>query len=65
MIYLVIAGVLGLAAWQLIGFLRRLKSSDSGCAAGGCNSCPSDGGCSIQDWNFIKEESLRKSETTS
>ncbi|SDW02829.1 hypothetical protein SAMN05444487_101125 [Marininema mesophilum] len=61
MIYLVIVGVLGFAAWQLIGFLRRLKSSGSGCAAGGCNSCPSNGGCSIQDWNFISEEAIQKS----
>ncbi|MFC4076245.1 FeoB-associated Cys-rich membrane protein [Salinithrix halophila] len=49
MIYLVIAAVLGFAAWQLVSFVRRLKNSGSACSSGGCSGCPSSGNCSIQD----------------
>ncbi|MDI3327914.1 MAG: hypothetical protein QJR06_05145 [Alicyclobacillaceae bacterium] len=43
MIYLVIAGVLGLAAWQLAALVRRLRTGNcaSGCSeCGGRHHCP-------------------------
>jgi hypothetical protein len=43
MIYVVIAVVLGFAAWQLFAFAKRAKK---GHCAGGCSGCAVKGYCS-------------------
>jgi hypothetical protein len=53
MIYGLMAGVLGFAAWQLIAFVKRAKA---GMCAGGCGGCASRGNCSIQNGTLIQIE---------
>jgi hypothetical protein len=45
MIYVIIAAVLGFAAWQLIQFARRTKQAR--CTPGGCAGCGHNSDCSI------------------
>lgn len=45
MIYVIIAAVIGFAAWQLVAFVRKARA---GSCSSGCNGCGSNGNCSIQ-----------------
>jgi uncharacterized membrane protein len=45
MIYVIMAIVIGFAAWQLVAFFKRSKSG--GCASG-CHGCSANGNCQIQ-----------------
>jgi hypothetical protein len=45
MIYVLIAAVLGFAAWQLVQFARRTKQGR--CAPGGCAGCGTSQSCSL------------------
>lgn len=49
MIYVIIAAVIGFAAWQLLAFVRKAKA---GSCSNGCNGCGSNGSCSIQASQF-------------
>ena len=53
MIYLVIAAVLGFAAWQLFAVIRRTRQ---GSCASGCSGCSSKGSCSVQQPDLIQLE---------
>ncbi|WP_081857223.1 FeoB-associated Cys-rich membrane protein [Tumebacillus flagellatus] len=54
MIYLIIAAVLGFAAWQLVQFVRRTKQAR--CSSGGCAGCGHNASCSAS--SIIKLEEL-------
>lgn len=53
MIYVVIAAVLGFAAWQLISFVKKARIG--GCASG-CGGCGENGSCSMQEMQFSQLE---------